>query len=108
MNPKRAVLFVDIVDSTGIYEALGDEQALAVINLLFGAFTTKLMPGAEVPAPPEVSEQPATTDTVVTVMGEPASLTSVGRRRHLVVAAACTLGVGLVAVLSGEVVLFLG
>ena len=42
MNPKRAVLFVDIVDSTGIYEALGDEQALAVINLLFGAFTTKV------------------------------------------------------------------
>ncbi|HEX6317595.1 MAG TPA: adenylate/guanylate cyclase domain-containing protein [Burkholderiales bacterium] len=42
MNPKRAVLFVDIVDSTGIYETLGDEQALAVINLLFGAFTTKV------------------------------------------------------------------
>ena len=42
MSPKRAILFVDIVDSTGIYEALGDEQALAVINLLFGAFTTKV------------------------------------------------------------------
>jgi adenylate cyclase len=42
MSPKRAILFVDIVDSTGIYEALGDEQALAVVNLLFGAFTTKV------------------------------------------------------------------
>jgi class 3 adenylate cyclase len=42
MNPKRAVLFVDIVDSTGIYDSLGDEQALAVVNMLFGAFTTKV------------------------------------------------------------------
>jgi class 3 adenylate cyclase len=42
MNPKRAVLFVDIVDSTGIYDSLGDEQALAVVNMLFGAFNTKV------------------------------------------------------------------
>jgi len=37
MNPKRAILFADIVDSTGIYEALGDNQALSLVNLLFGA-----------------------------------------------------------------------
>jgi adenylate cyclase len=41
-SPRRAILFADIVDSTGIYESLGDEQALAVVNLLFGAFTTKV------------------------------------------------------------------
>ena len=42
MSSRRAILFVDIVDSTGIYDSLGDEQALAVVNLLFGAFATKV------------------------------------------------------------------
>ncbi len=42
-NPRRAILFADIVDSTGIYEALGDNQALAVVNLLFGKFTRKVV-----------------------------------------------------------------
>jgi class 3 adenylate cyclase len=37
MNPKRAILFADVVDSTGIYESLGDNQALSLVNLLFGA-----------------------------------------------------------------------
>lgn len=41
MNPTRAVLFADIVDSTGIYESLGDNQALSVVNLLFAALTRK-------------------------------------------------------------------
>jgi class 3 adenylate cyclase len=39
MNPKRAILFADIVDSTGIYESLGDNQALSLVNLLFDALT---------------------------------------------------------------------
>lgn len=42
MNPKRAILFADIVDSTGIYESLGDNQALSVVNLLFGALGRKV------------------------------------------------------------------
>ena len=33
---QRAVLFVDVTDSTKIYETLGDTQALALINQLFG------------------------------------------------------------------------
>lgn len=33
---QRAVLFVDVTDSTRIYESLGDTQALALINGLFG------------------------------------------------------------------------
>jgi len=33
---QRAVLFVDVTDSTRIYESLGDPQALALINHLFG------------------------------------------------------------------------
>ena len=33
---QRAVLFVDVTDSTRIYESLGDTVALAVINGLFG------------------------------------------------------------------------
>ena len=33
---QRAVLFVDVTDSTKIYESLGDTVALAVINGLFG------------------------------------------------------------------------
>ena len=32
---QRAVLFVDVADSTKIYESLGDTVALAVINGLF-------------------------------------------------------------------------
>jgi adenylate cyclase len=32
---QRAVLFADVCDSTMIYESLGDEQALALINTLF-------------------------------------------------------------------------
>jgi adenylate cyclase len=43
MNPRRAILFVDIVDSTGIYESLGDNQALSVVNMLFGAFSAKVV-----------------------------------------------------------------
>ena len=43
MNPKRGILFADIVDSTGIYEALGDNQALAVVNLLFRALTSRVV-----------------------------------------------------------------
>jgi adenylate cyclase len=42
MSERRAILFVDIVDSTGLYDVLGDEQALTVVNLLFGAFTGKV------------------------------------------------------------------
>jgi len=41
-NPRRAILFADIVDSTGIYQALGDNEALALVNLLFGALTKKV------------------------------------------------------------------
>jgi class 3 adenylate cyclase len=33
---QRAVLFADVTDSTGIYESLGDTQALALINQLLG------------------------------------------------------------------------
>lgn len=33
---QRAVLFVDVTDSTRIYETLGDTQALALIDELFG------------------------------------------------------------------------
>lgn len=36
-------MFADIVDSTGIYESLGDNQALSVVNMLFGAFTQKVV-----------------------------------------------------------------
>jgi adenylate cyclase len=32
---QRAVLFADVCDSTAIYESLGDEQALSLINALF-------------------------------------------------------------------------
>lgn len=32
---QRAVLFADVCDSTAIYESLGDERALALINSLF-------------------------------------------------------------------------
>ena len=33
---QRAVLFVDVTDSTKIYESLGDTVALALINGVFG------------------------------------------------------------------------
>jgi adenylate cyclase len=33
-NPRRAVLFADVCDSTAIYESLGDSKALARINRL--------------------------------------------------------------------------
>ena len=33
---QRAVLFADVTDSTRIYESLGDQQALALIEQLFG------------------------------------------------------------------------
>ena len=35
-STQRAILFADVVDSTGIYESLGDTQALNLINALFG------------------------------------------------------------------------
>ena len=34
-SAQRAVLFADVCDSTAIYESLGDERALAFINVLF-------------------------------------------------------------------------
>lgn len=33
-DPRRAVLFADVCDSTAIYESLGDKKALALINRL--------------------------------------------------------------------------
>ena len=39
---RRAVLFVDVCDSTGIYESAGDQQALALINRLFGRLTKRV------------------------------------------------------------------
>jgi len=39
---RRAVLFVDVCDSTGIYESAGDKQALALINRLFGRLTKRV------------------------------------------------------------------
>jgi class 3 adenylate cyclase len=41
-SAQRAVLFADVCDSTAIYETLGDQQALSLINTLFeklGAIT---------------------------------------------------------------------
>jgi class 3 adenylate cyclase len=43
MNPKRTILFVDVVDSTGIYESLGDNQAHSLVNLLFAALTERVV-----------------------------------------------------------------
>jgi adenylate cyclase len=43
MNPKRAILFADVVDSTGIYESLGDNQALSLVNMLFAALTRRVV-----------------------------------------------------------------
>jgi len=34
-NAQRAVLFIDVTDSTGIYESLGDTVALALVNGVF-------------------------------------------------------------------------
>jgi len=39
---RRAVLFADICDSTGIYESLGDKRALALVNRLFGRLEKKV------------------------------------------------------------------
>jgi adenylate cyclase len=39
-SAQRAVLFADVCDSTAIYEALGDQQALALMNMLFEQFGT--------------------------------------------------------------------
>ena len=39
---RRAVLFADVCDSTGIYESIGDKQALALINRLFGRLEKKV------------------------------------------------------------------
>jgi len=36
---RRAVLFADVCNSTGIYESAGDKQALALINRLFARLT---------------------------------------------------------------------
>ncbi len=41
-NPRRAVLFADVCDSTAIYESLGDTQALALINRLLGHLDKKI------------------------------------------------------------------
>ena len=42
-NPLRASLFADMVDSTGVYESLGDNQALSLVNMLFKALTAKVV-----------------------------------------------------------------
>jgi adenylate cyclase len=39
---RRAVLFADICDSTGIYESLGDKRALSLVNRLFGRLEKKV------------------------------------------------------------------
>lgn len=39
---RRAVLFADVCDSTGIYESAGDKQALALINRLFGRLAKRV------------------------------------------------------------------
>ena len=41
-NPRRAVLFADVCDSTAIYESLGDTKALALINRLLGHLDKKI------------------------------------------------------------------
>ena len=41
-NPRRAVLFADVCDSTAIYESLGDTKALALINRLLGHLDKKV------------------------------------------------------------------
>ena len=39
---KRAIIFADVCDSTGIYESVGDERALALINRLFAQLEKKV------------------------------------------------------------------
>ena len=39
---RRAVLFADVCNSTGIYESVGDTQALALINRLFARLAKKV------------------------------------------------------------------
>jgi len=41
-NPRRAVLFADVCDSTAIYESLGDTKALALINRLLRQLDEKV------------------------------------------------------------------
>jgi len=41
-SEQLAILFADVCDSTTIYEAIGDTQALALINRLFGVLTEKI------------------------------------------------------------------
>jgi len=41
-DPRRAVLFADVCDSTAIYESLGDTKALALINRLLGHLDKKI------------------------------------------------------------------
>ena len=41
-SEQLAVLFADVCDSTTIYEALGDERALALVNRLFAVLTDKV------------------------------------------------------------------
>ena len=41
-DPRRAVLFADVCDSTAIYESLGDTKALALINRLLGHLDKKV------------------------------------------------------------------
>lgn len=43
---RRAVLFADVCDSTGIYESAGDQRALALINRLFGRLAKKVKDNA--------------------------------------------------------------
>jgi len=41
-SEQLAVLFADVCDSTTIYEAIGDDRALAAISALFGALIEKV------------------------------------------------------------------
>src|SRR5687767_4989714 len=41
-SEQLAVLFADVCDSTTIYEAIGDDRALAAISALFGVLTEKV------------------------------------------------------------------
>src|SRR5262245_4408162 len=41
-SEQLAVLFADVCDSTTIYEALGDERALTLVNRLFAVLTEKV------------------------------------------------------------------
>lgn len=39
---KRAIVFADVCNSTGIYESVGDERALALVNRLFAQLEKKV------------------------------------------------------------------